>query len=98
MENWTAEIVLGIISSGLSLIFAYVPMAQDWYNRLDSRYKPLLMAGMIALLVFGRLAVDCSFQWACIQGGLQRAAILYLACLVANHQTYIISVRQFRKR
>ncbi len=92
--DWGADFVLAIISAGLSLAFAYLPVLKDLYDRMDSRSKPLVMLGLITVIVFGRLAVVSHFDWTLIQAGLGETAALWLACLVANSQTYEKFVRQ----
>jgi hypothetical protein len=95
--NWTADFVLAVLASGMSLAFAYLPVLKDWYDSLDSRHKPLIMLALITVMVFGHLAVECAFDWACIQAGLPEAGALWLACLVANQQTYQNFVRQVKQ-
>lgn len=92
--DWTADIVLALISGGMSLVFAYLPYLKDWYESLDSRTKPLIMLAIITVLVWGKLAVGCGFDWACISAGAGQTAALWLACLVANSQVYDKFVRQ----
>ena len=92
--NLTADTVMTVISALLSLFFAYFPGVKTAYENMDSQHKPLVMLIVITAMVWGYLLVASRFQWALIQAGAVETAVLWLACLVANSQTYEKFVRQ----
>lgn len=85
----------------LSLLFSYVPGLSDWYGGLAGSHKRLVMLAALAVTAAGALALACleqprfSFPGlpACSQGGLQGMLESFLAALVTNQATYLITTR-----
>jgi hypothetical protein len=49
-------LLLGAI---LSLVFAYFPWIKDWFDDLDSVWKPLLNAGLLLVLALALVGLNC---------------------------------------
>lgn len=51
------SVILGLVGVVLSLVFKYVPAAQDWFDRQSN--KGLFMLGLVALVSVGYFALSC---------------------------------------
>lgn len=93
-----AAAALAIVSMLLSLLLEYAPRVSDWYEKLSPRYKPTVIAGLLALVVFGPLALSCfnlSQAYVCdVENGFVEAFLLYLASLVVNQTTHKMTKRE----
>lgn len=99
MENteWTGNAILVLAGIVIPLVFAYFPWVKDWFEGLDSRWKPIANLGTLLLITVIRLLWSCQFDWTCIQAQLPAALTAFLAAIVANSATYTTAVRQFKK-
>lgn len=96
MENWNAESLMALVGMVLSLAFAYMPFAKDWYEKLDARYKPLFMAGVLFVVSVAYVVITCRADWACMQANAGEALSVFFAALFANMATYATAVKQFK--
>ena len=97
----TPEQLAVFAGAALSLIFAYFPWVKDWFEGLDSTWKPLANAGfllVVALVLVGVGCLDLVDYFACSTAGLQEAVILWVYALIGNYFTYVTGVRQFKQR
>ena len=94
MDNWNAEMLVALVGVVLSFVFGYFPWVKDWFDSLDSRIKPLVMAGILLLVSAGHLAVSCSFQWPCIQLHWSEYLRVWFVAMLANQTAYQVAVRQ----
>jgi phosphoglycerol transferase MdoB-like AlkP superfamily enzyme len=97
MEDWSAEALVALVGIVLSFVFAYFPWVKDWYESLDKRFKPLLMAGLLFVVSAGHLAFSCSFQGACMEANISRYFWVWVMAMVANQGAYAVGVRQFKQ-
>jgi hypothetical protein len=91
-------LLLGAI---LSLVFAYFPWIKDWFDDLDSVWKPLLNAGLLlvlALALVGLNCIDLANYFECSYAGLVDALIVWVLALIGNKLAYEVLVRQFKQR
>ena len=97
----TPESLAALLGSILSLVFAYFPWIKDWYDGLDSVYKPILNAGLLLVLAFAVLGLGCLNMvdyFTCDQAGLLEVLRVWMLALVGNYLTYVTVVRQFKQR
>jgi hypothetical protein len=97
----TPEQLIVLLGAVLSLVFAYFPWVKDWFEGLDSVWKPLLNAGLLlvlALVLVGLGCIDFVDYFECSTAGLIEALIVWLLAVVANQATYAVAVRQFKQR
>lgn len=90
--------LLGVI---LSLVFAYFPWIKDWFDGLDSVWKPLLNAGLLLVLALGLVGLGCldlAYYFECSQAGVIEALKVWVMAVIANQATYAVAVRQFKQR
>jgi len=97
----TPEALALLLGAILSLVFAYFPWVKNWFEGLDSVYKPLLNAGLLLVLaaaLVGLGCVDIVNYFACTQAGLIKALTVWVLALIGNQLTYVAGVRQFKQR
>ena len=90
-----------LLGAVLSLVFAYFPWVKDWFEGLDSVWKPLLNAGLLlvlALALVGLGCIDFVDYFECSTEGLIQALIVWLWAVVANQATYAVAVRQIKQK
>lgn len=78
----------------LSLAFSYIPGLSGWFNAKEPTAKRLVMAGMLLVVAAGAFGLSCAGVLAvaiCDQSGAVGLVSAYLAALVANQATYLIS-------
>lgn len=97
MFDWSSEILATLLGVVMSLIFAYLPGVKDWFDSLDSRWKPLVNLGALLLVTAGRLVWLCKADLACMQAELPAALMAFLTALVSNQMTFTFAVKQFKK-
>lgn len=97
MFDWNSELLLALLGVVLSLIFAYLPGVKEWFETLDSRWKPLVNLGALLLVTAGRLVWLCKADLACMQINLPAALMAFLTALVSNQMTFTFLVKQFKK-
>jgi hypothetical protein len=93
----TTDVIVSLSGVVVSLLFAYFPWLRDWFDGLDTRWKPLWNAGVLLLVCAGYLAVSCGWDWVCIQANAGRALSVYGAALLANMATFNYGVKQFKQ-
>lgn len=89
-----AEFLSMIAGILLSLLFSYVPGASDWYGALDGVRKRLVMLGLLFLAAVGAFALSCAgiYDFApCDQAGAVQAVEAFIAAVIANQTTYLVS-------
>lgn len=97
----TPEQLAALLGSILALVFAYFPWVKDWFDGLDSVWKPLLNAGLLlvlALVLVGLNCIDFVNYFECSQAGLIEALMVWLLAIVANQVTYAVAVRQIKQK
>ncbi|MFA6982217.1 MAG: hypothetical protein WC243_04335 [Patescibacteria group bacterium] len=99
MENnsWTADGIVAISGFVVSLVFAYFPGIEAWFNGLDAKKKPLVNLFTIFGIVVIRLALMCKIDTACYESQYQIAFAAFIAALVINQTTFQFGVKQFKK-
>lgn len=78
----------------LSLAFSYVPGLSDKFATLESTTKRLIMAGLLLLVAGGAFGLSCANvinAIECTQAGALSLINTFVAALVANQATYLIS-------
>lgn len=93
MDANTLSATTGII---LSLLFSYMPGLSPWYEGLGREAKQLVM--LVALLVtaiaaFGLSCANVSVAVPCTGEGAIGLINAFVAALVANQSTYLITKR-----
>jgi hypothetical protein len=93
MDSTALASLAGVV---VSLLFEYTPKLKDWYNALDNTTQRLFMLGVllgVALVVFGASCANFSlgFSVDCSQAGAVGLLKVFVAALVANQATYVIS-------
>jgi hypothetical protein len=102
----TPEQLALLLGAILSLVFAYFPWVKDWFDGLDSVWKPLLNAGLLlalalALVGLGHgvgICLNLLDYFECSQVGVIDALLVWLLALVGNQAAYLTFVRQFKQR
>ena len=97
MISITPELIAALAGAITSLLFAYLPGLKNWFDGLDSQYKPLVNAAVLFLATAGYLLYSCRLDWACVAGNLEQAIWAFIAALMANQTTYLVGVRQFKR-
>ena len=95
MDDVTLSAIAGVL---LSLFFAYVPGASGWYAELDGVYKRVVMLVALIMIVVIQYGLACA-GWAadfdlvvtCDRAGLGILIHAFLAALVSNQATYLMS-------
>ena len=93
MENsLNISVVAGIV---LSILFEYVPGIAGWYEGLDKRGKQGVMALALLLVSLATCGFSC-LGWfntglTCDEKGVLELVKLFIAALVANQSTYLIT-------
>ena len=94
----TAEVLSAIAGIVLSLLFSYVPGLSTKFAGLSKEAKSLIMLGILAVVagvVYGLSCTSWGAAWnisiTCDQAGAQKLIGAFIAALVANQATYLIS-------
>jgi hypothetical protein len=93
----SVEIFTAVVAIAVSLLFEYVPGLSDWYNKIQDKYQRLLMLGLMVLLAFGALGLNC-IGWftsyipkiSCSQAGVEEVFVLLLTALVSNQTAHLV--------
>ena len=99
--DFTPEMLITLAGAVLSLIFAYFPIVEGWFNKIPSEWKPLVNAGILLLVALGVVGAGCLGivdYFACSTAGLLQAVWLWLFALVGNNLTYVYLVRQRKQK
>lgn len=93
--------LLSALGGGLlSLAFAYIPGLSDWFDKLTTVSKRLVMAVALLLVSIGAVALACGqiaipgVAIVCDQAGVTGVAWNFVFALVANQSAYTLAVRQ----
>lgn len=90
----TADLLSAIAGVVLSLAFSYVPGVSGWFDALEATRKRLTMAVLLLLTTAGAFGLSCAGVIdvaACTQTGAWSMVSAFIAALVANQATYLIS-------
>ena len=93
----TPETLSQIFGVAMSLAFSYVPGLQAWYAALEPITKRLVMAGGLVLISVAAYGLACTGQYGgltCDQPGVVKAVQVFVAALIANQATYLISPKK----
>jgi hypothetical protein len=101
----SADLLSSIAGSLLSLLCAYAPGLADWYGRLETTEKRLVMLALLALAACGSFALACSSwgaEWGltltCDQAGLSGLIRALFLALTTNQATYLIASSAANRR
>lgn len=92
----TPETLSSLAAILLSLVFSYVPGLAPKYEALDPTLKRLIMLAALLVISLGAYGLACA-GWStdlnviCTQTGAYGLAKTFLAALIANQSTYLIS-------
>jgi len=92
----TAEQLAASAGVILSLALSYVPKLSDWYGGLDATKKRLIMAALLLVSAVGALGLSCAEVIdviECTTFGAVELVKVFVAALVVNQATYMISPR-----
>lgn len=90
----TSELLAGAAGVLMSLVASYVPGVRDWFGSLDASYKRLVMLAALLVVALGATALSCAGVLSvveCSQGGVVALGRNFIAALVANQSTYLVS-------
>lgn len=90
----TAELLAGIAGTVVSVLFSYLPGLSGAYDVLDNTTKRLVMAGVLLVVagtVYGLSCAGVFDFFTCDKGGILKAVEIFIAALVANQATYLMS-------
>lgn len=90
----TTETISSTAAIVLSLLFSYFPWLSDWYARQDSQAKRLVMLAALFVVVAGAYTLSCFGQashYTCDQPGVWMAVRGFIAALIANQATFLIT-------
>jgi hypothetical protein len=85
-----SELLAGVAGVLLSLVFAFVPGATEWYGGLDGTRKRQVMLGLLALAALGTLAYQCRGAAACYGAQWEAYATALVTAVVANQSTFTL--------
>jgi hypothetical protein len=89
-----AALLASIAGILLSLLFSYVPKLSEKFATLEGVYKRLIMAGLILVVAGGAFGLSCAAiisAVTCDQPGALGLLKAFIAALIANQSTYMIS-------
>lgn len=55
-----AVVLTGFVSAALSLVFSYLSVARDWFEKKTEQQKKLWMLGFIVAAALGAFGLDCA--------------------------------------
>jgi hypothetical protein len=94
----TPEFISSIAGVILSLMFSYIPKFREWYSKLGSTKKRLIMLGLLLLVsasVFGAacwdVAGDLGLNISCNKHGLIGMISVFVSAIISNQAIYAIS-------
>ena len=94
----TAEELAALAAAVLSLFFSYIPGLSDWYGKLGSEVKRLIMAGLLIVVAAAVFGLACAGWFGptgitCDQPGLIGLIKVLIAAIVANQGVYRLSYK-----
>jgi len=91
----TANELSALAGIVLSLAFSYIPKANTWFAALAAEYKRLIMLGVLLATALAVYGISCAGWFAtgitCDQAGITALVQAFIAALVANQATYLIT-------
>jgi len=90
----TAEQLAAIAGIVLSLLFSYTPGLSTDFDKLDPTYKRLVIAALLLVVAGGVFGLACGHVLVtvtCDKTGIMGLVNAYIAALIANQSTYLIS-------
>lgn len=92
MDNILAEVA----GMALSIIFAYVPGAKDWFEGLGGTQKRLTLGGLILVVTVALFFYTCqtSQEITCTVDGALKMAEYFIKALIASQATYTLMPRK----
>lgn len=92
--NLTLDVLSQIVGIALSLLFTYAPGASDWFESLETKYKPLVMMGINLVVLAVLFGVSCA-SWlsitTCDVNGVAFMLRLFVQAMIANQTTYVLT-------
>lgn len=95
------EAINGLAAILISLAVSYIPGVSAWYQALSGEYKRLVMLGLLAAgtaaiigLVCAGLGAEFGLEVACNRAGLILIVRAFIAALVANQATYLMTPKR----
>ena len=97
----TADLLSSIVGILLSLAASYLPGFSGWYGPLDASRKRLVMLGLLAGVALAVYGLACA-GWGgsvvtCDETGITAIVRAFVAALIANQATYLISPQPTNK-
>lgn len=96
----TDELFAEIVGAVVSLLFSYLPVLEDWYNKLNKAKKRLVMAGVfivIGVAIFGLSCAGVVNYVECSQAGALAMLALVIRALIANQVAYKLTKKTKRE-
>lgn len=98
----TSELLSSLAGILLSLLTAYVPGFNTWFDTLNGAHKRLVMLGMLAAASLGAVGLSC-VGWfdpvvTCDQPGFEMVITAFILAMVANQSTYLITTASSAER
>lgn len=90
----TAEQLAAIAGIALSLLFSYTPGLSAAFDKLEPTYKRLVIAMLLLVVagaIFGLACGKVLDTVTCDKAGIMGLVNAYIAALIANQATYLIS-------
>lgn len=90
-----ANLLAGIAGVVLSLVFAYVPGIEGWFNGLSGTVKRLINLGALVLVAAAVFGLGCA-KWfnvpvTCDQAGIEGLVKAFVAAAIANQGAYLMT-------
>lgn len=96
------ELLASLAGILLSLLAAYLPGFNEWYDVLDGRAKRLVMLGLLAASSLGAYGLSCAGWFdpvvTCDQAGIETIISAFILAMVANQTTYQITTASSEER
>ena len=95
----TPEKIAALAGIVLSLVFSYVPLLNDWYDKLTPTPKRLLMLALLVLTALGSLLYTCRADLsACVALNFETYLTALVAAIIANQATYTLAPLSAERR
>ncbi len=91
MTSVQLSAIVGVV---LSLLFSYVPGLSSWFDKQPPTNKRLVMAALLLLVALASFGLSCGniiVSMTCDKQGLLDLISAFIAALVANQATFLIS-------